>query len=427
MIFMKVLNYESFRLWRPEGVPDQVMEKVRKIVGDVRRRGDSALLEYTEKFDGVKISSQEIKVNLNDLKRAYDSLSDEVKRSIANSAERIRRFQERQILQTFTIETAPGLYVSVRYRPISSAGVYIPGGRAAYFSTVLMTVLPAKVAGVNECVVATPPKMGGRVPDTILAAAYITGAGEIYRVGGPQAIAAMAYGTESVRRVEKIAGPGNIYVTAAKMLVSWDVAVDMPAGPSELVIYTDFEDSKICRWAAADMLAQAEHDPRAKVILITPSCETARLVKEFVENGVGEFGKEDVLEESLSNACIVLVNDSEEAIKLINEIAPEHLELICHDTEGVLNKIENAGAIFLGEYSPVALGDYTAGTNHVLPTMGWAKRASPLSVRDFVKASEVVRCSREGLMNVGADGKVLAEAEGMPYHAKSINLRMGER
>jgi histidinol dehydrogenase len=279
---------------------------------------------------------------------------------------------------------------------------------------------------VSRCAVSTPPKEGGRVPDAILAAAYVTGADSVYRVGGPQAIAAMAYGTESVRRVEKIVGPGNIYVTVAKMLVSWDVAVDMPAGPSELVVYADVDDPKICEWLAADLLAQAEHDPRAKVILITPRVEVASKIEGFVERGIGEFGKEEILNESLSNACIVLVKNRQEAVRLINEIAPEHLELICEDADEVLNQIENAGAIFLGEYSPVAIGDYTAGTNHVLPTMGWAKRASPLSVRDFLKANEIVKCTKDGLLSVSADGKVLADAERMPYHAKSIILRTGE-
>ncbi|MEM4157156.1 MAG: histidinol dehydrogenase [Candidatus Methanomethylicaceae archaeon] len=424
---MKALDCASFKLWRPEGVPEQVMESVRRIISDVKKRGDAALLEYTERFDGIKLSAQEIMVDLQDMKKAYDSAPEGLKKSIINSAERIKKFQERQLPEPFTIETAPGVSVGVRFRPISSAGVYIPGGRAAYVSTVLMTVLPAKVAGVGDCAVFTPPKEGGRVPDTILAAAYLSGADRIYRVGGPQAIAAMAYGTESIGRVEKIVGPGNIYVTAAKMLVSWDVAIDMPAGPSELVIYSDLEDARTCELLAADLLAQAEHDPRAKVILITPNREVAKQVEGFVEGGAGKFGKEEILGESLSNACIVLVRDRQEAIKLINEIAPEHLELVCEDVEGILNEVVNAGAIFVGEYSPVAIGDYTVGTNHVLPTMGWAKRASPLSVRDFLKASEVVRCTKEGLLGVGADGRTLAEAEGMPYHANSITLRMGER
>ncbi|MCQ5362484.1 MAG: histidinol dehydrogenase [Candidatus Methanomethylicia archaeon] len=423
---MRILDYDGFRLWRPETVPEQVVESVRKIVSDVKVRGDAALLEYTERFDGVKISAKEILVDPPELRGAYDSMPEEVKRSLSNSAERIRMFQARQVPESFAIETAPGLSVGVRFMPISSAGAYIPGGRAAYLSTVLMTVLPAKVAGVSRCAVSTPPKEGGRVPDAILAAAYVTGADSVYRVGGPQAIAAMAYGTESVRRVEKIVGPGNIYVTVAKMLVSWDVAVDMPAGPSELVVYADVDDPKICEWLAADLLAQAEHDPRAKVILITPRVEVASKIEGFVERDIGEFGKEEILNESLSNACIVLVKNRQEAVRLINEIAPEHLELICEDADEVLNQIENAGAIFLGEYSPVAIGDYTAGTNHVLPTMGWAKRASPLSVRDFLKANEIVKCTKDGLLSVSADGKVLADAERMPYHAKSIILRTGE-
>lgn len=424
---MKLLKFEEFRLWKPEGITEQVMESVRKIVSDVKSRGDPALLEYTERFDGIKISAQEIRVDPQDLRSAFESVSDDIKSGMSNSADRIKRFQERQIPKPFMMETAPGVSVGVKFVPLGSVGVYIPGGRAPYFSTVLMTVIPAKVAGVKRCAVFTPPKTGGRVSETILAASYMTGANEVYRVGGPQAIAAMAYGTETVRRVEKIVGPGNIYVTAAKMLVSWDVAVDMPAGPSELVVYADVTDPKICEWIAADLLAQAEHDPRAKVILITPRSEVANLVGESIEKMRAEPEKEEILEVSLSNACIVLVKDSSEALKLINEIAPEHLELVCEDAEGMLNGLENAGAIFVGEHSPVAIGDYTAGTNHVLPTMGWAKRSSPLSVRDFLKASEIVRCTEEGLSRIGTDGKLLARAEGMLYHARSIELRMGER
>ncbi|MGC8936675.1 MAG: histidinol dehydrogenase [Candidatus Methanomethylicaceae archaeon] len=421
------MKCEEFRLWRSEGIPEQVMDSVRKIVSDVKSRGDPALLEYTERFDGVKISAQEIRVDPQDLRSAFESVTDEIKLGMSNSADRIKRFQERQIPKPFMMETAPGVWVGVKFAPLGSVGVYIPGGRAPYFSTVLMTVIPAKIAGVKRCAVFTPPKSGGRVPETILAASYITSADEVYRVGGPQAIAAMAYGTDTVKRVEKIAGPGNIYVTAAKMLVSWDVAVDMPAGPSELVVYADVIDPKICEWIAADLLAQAEHDPRAKVILITPRSEVANLVEEFIEKIRAEPEKEEILEVSLSNACIVLVKDRGEALKLINEIAPEHLELVCEDAEGMLDGVENAGAIFLGEYSPVALGDYTAGTNHVLPTMGWAKRASPLSVRDFLKVSEVVKCTKEGLGRIGVDGRTLAKAERMVYHARSIELRMGYR
>ncbi|MGQ9758958.1 MAG: histidinol dehydrogenase [Candidatus Methanomethylicaceae archaeon] len=419
---MKIVSYEEFKSKSLGGIPEQVLEHVKKIVMDVKIRGDRAVIEYTERFDGVRISSEDIIVDAEDLKLAYETMPEELKGAILNSARRIRMFQERQMPRPLAMETAPGVFVGASFRPIRSVGFYIPGGRNVYLSTVLMTVVPAKVAGVKKCAMFTPPKKAPSVPDTLLATAYMAGVDEIYRIGGPQAIAAMAYGTETVEKVEKIVGPGNIYVTAAKMLVSWDVAIDMPAGPSELMIYVD--GTRSLEWLAADILAQAEHDPKAKLILITPEREIATRVNMYVEKGKEYSQRRNVLEESLSEAFIVLVKDRNEALKLINEVAPEHLELVCDDPESMLDSVENAGAVFIGEYSPVAIGDYTAGTNHVLPTMGWAKRSSPLSVCDFLKSIEVVKCTKEGLKNIGKDGLLLAEAEGMTHHARSIALRM---
>jgi len=421
---MKIITYKEFRLSRQEGIPGDVMELVGKIAKDIRARGNAAILDYTEKFDGVRLSEDKLRVDQKELKRAYRAIPERLRTALRNSAERIKMFQERQMLEGFSMETAPGVIVGATLDPVQSAGFYVPGGRAAYPSTVLMTILPAKVAKVDRCVLFTPPSRDGTVPQAILAAAYLSGVDEVYRVGGAQAIAAMAYGTSTIGKVDKIVGPGNVYVTAAKMLVSWDVAVDMPAGPSEVLIYS--EDPARADWIAADMIAQAEHDPRARALLVTPSRALALSAKEEVERETLSASRREILEKSLSQAAIILVKDRKEGIRVINEVAPEHLELIGKGSEGVLSKVRNAGAVFVGEYTPVAIGDYTAGTNHVLPTMGWSRRASPLSVRDFLRAREYVRCTKEGLRAIGEDGKTIAIAEGLLNHARSIEIRVKE-
>ncbi|MEM1573100.1 MAG: histidinol dehydrogenase [Candidatus Methanomethylicaceae archaeon] len=407
---MKILEYYNYKPELLKEIPEEIFEKVKKIITDVKERGDKALLEYTEKFDGIKLSKDEIKVSLEEMKEAFESLSEDVKNSILNSINRIKKYQESLFPKPFKINTAEGVSISVRYTSIPSIGIYVPGGASPYISTVLMATIPAKVAKVKRCVITTPPKFSKEIS----AIAYMLQINEVYRIGGAQAIAALAYGTESIKKVEKIVGPGNVYVTAAKILVSKDVAIDMPAGPSELVIYA--EDSEDYEWLAMDMMAQAEHDIRAKVILITPNIELANKIKEYLEDYEKELP-------SLSNALIILVKNREEAANLINEIAPEHLEIICKDDE-FLNMIENAGAIFIGKYSPTAIGDYTAGSNHILPTMGWAKKSSPLSVLDFLKITEIIECTKEGLKSIGKDAIILAKIEKMKYHEKSISIRM---
>ncbi|MCC6013782.1 MAG: histidinol dehydrogenase [Candidatus Verstraetearchaeota archaeon] len=401
---MKILTYKEYKSEIFKEIPNEIFEVVNKIIKDVKEKGDKAIIEYTEKFDGISLTKDEIKVSIEEAKNAYESMSDELKISLKNSIERIKKFQEAQLPKSFSMEITKGVIIGVKYTPISSVGIYVPGGRKAYISTVLMASIPAKVAGVKRCIISTPP----RFSRDIAAIAYMLGINEVYRVGGAQAIAAMAYGTETIKKVEKIVGPGNIYVTVAKILVSKDVAVDMPAGPSEILIYADY--IKNHKWIAMDILAQAEHDPKAKLILVTKDKEGALKVKEYLKDY------------NLENAFIILVDKKEEAINLINEIAPEHLEIISNEEI----EIENAGAIFIGEYSPVAIGDYTVGTNHILPTMGWAKRSSPLSVRDFIKSIEFVKCTKEGLYSIGKDGIIMAKAEGMEYHAKSIEIRIEE-
>jgi len=421
---MKIVTYEEFKLSRQEGIPSSIMESVREIIRDVRARGNAAILDLTEKFDGVRLSEERLRVDQKELERAYRAIPEGLRTALKNSAERVRMFQERQVPEGFSIETVPGVVVGITFDPLQSVGFYIPGGRAAYPSTVLMTAIPAKVAKVDRCVLFTPPGRDGAVPQAILAAAYIAGVDEVYRVGGAQAIATMAYGTSTIDKVEKIVGPGNIYVTAAKMLVSWDVGVDMPAGPSEVLIYS--EDSDKTGWIAADVIAQAEHDPWARAIFVTTSMTLAVKVKEKVEKEALSAPRRDILEKSLSEAAIIVVKDRREGINIIDEVAPEHLELMGSGSEEVLSRVRNAGAVFVGEYTPVAVGDYTAGTNHILPTMGWSKRASPLSVRDFLRAREYVRCTKEGLEGIGEDGKTIAIAEGLLNHARSIEVRMKE-
>ncbi len=380
------------------------------------------MLEYTKRFDGVELGKESIEVKEEDLDSALEGIDSGLRSALENSARRIREFQKIQMPAPIAMEIAPGVMASVTYDPIESAGLYVPGGRAAYPSTVLMTAIPAKVAGVRKIVVCSPPGKRGEVPGIILAAAKIAGVDRVFKAGGAQAISAMAYGTETIPKVEKIFGPGNIYVTAAKFAVSRDVAIDLPAGPSDVLIYAEDPSERVIRFVIADMLAQSEHDPLARSVLVTPSRELAMGVNirlEALEKNVG-----GTLEKSLKNGSIIMVEGREDGIKAINAIAPEHLQLLCDGGESMLEAVRNAGAVFVGEYSPVALGDYTAGTNHVLPTMGWAKRASPLSVRDFLRSRESLRCSKSGFKEIAADALILAEAEGLNRHAESIRIRL---
>ncbi len=416
----RIITAEDYRSDLPSGIPPEVVKSVSEIVSNVRSRGNAAIIEYTEKFDRVRLAEGALRVGRDEIERSYRSIPDSLRDALARSAERIRRFQQAQLPRGISVETSPGVTAGVIFDPVGSAGLYVPGGRAAYPSTVLMTGIPAKVAGVERCALFTPPSADGTIPAPTLAAAFIAGIDEVYRVGGAQAIAAMAYGTPTIRKVEKVVGPGNIYVTAAKMLVSWDVAVDMPAGPSEVLIYA--EEGANAGWVAADMVAQAEHDPEARALLVTPDRALAADVARLVEEKSLASPRSRILEGSVAKSRIVVVRDREEALGIINEAAPEHLQFA--GGSDLLDRVVNAGAVFLGETTPVALGDYSAGTNHVLPTMGWSRRASPLSVRDFLRSREYVRCTREGLDAVGRDAVEIALSEGLVGHAESVKLRL---
>lgn len=420
---MKIIDGSTFES-RLFTVPPDVMASVRAIVEDVRRRGDSAITEYTEKFDRIRIEADDFRVDGEEMRRAFLNAPDSLKGALERSARRIAAFQDAQMPENVSLEVEEGVTIRAAFDPLESAGIYVPGGSAAYPSTVLMAAVPAKVAGVKRRALFTPPRREGGVPQNILAAAYLAEVDELYGIGGAQAISAMAYGTRTIRKVEKIVGPGNIYVTAAKMAVSQDVAVDMPAGPSEVLIYA--ESSARAEWIVADLVAQAEHDPRAKAMLVTTSRELAAEVSSKFNEACRSCERKEILQGSCNEALAIVVPDRQRGVDLINSIAPEHLQLVGSGAEEVASLIRNAGAVFIGDYAPVPLGDYAAGTNHVLPTMGWAKRASPLSVRDFLKWKEFIRCTEEGFRRIADDAMVLASSEGLPNHANAISLRLKE-
>ncbi|MEM3402751.1 MAG: histidinol dehydrogenase [Candidatus Hadarchaeales archaeon] len=411
-------------LKRSEVDAGSVLLTVVKIVSDVRRDGDKALLKYTERFDGVKLD--EIRVSEGEIRVALASLSQDVIKALKRVAKAIEKFHKRQMRKEWFIQMAPGVKAGQLVRPIESVGIYVPGGRASYPSTLLMAAIPAKVAGVKRIIVCTPPRKDGKVPPAVLAAAEVAGIKEIYRVGGAQAIAAMAYGTETVPKVEKIVGPGNVYVAAAKQVVAPDVRIDSIAGPSEVMVLAD--DSANPKFIAADLVAQAEHDPEAAAILVTPSERLAAKVREEARKMVRATPRWKIVIESFTKySRIIVVRDLEEGIRFANEYAPEHLEIMVENPREVLAKINNAGAVFLGDYSPVAAGDFAVGANHILPTGGEAKRLSGLSVQDFLKFPTVQELSKDGLRRLSKVIKLMAETEDLPAHAKSVEVRLGER
>ncbi|MBE0448198.1 MAG: histidinol dehydrogenase [Actinobacteria bacterium] len=399
--------------------PD-VEAAVRDIVEAVRQGGDKALFEYTRKFDKVSLTADTVKVTPEEFNAAYSLVESEFLGAIREAKERIRSFHARQRENSwFMVEG--GAFLGQLVRPVERAGIYVPGGRAAYPSSVLMNAIPAKVAGVDEVAMVVP----GATRAEVLVAAAEAGVDEVYKVGGAQAIAALAFGTESIRKVDVITGPGNIYVTLAKKMVVGSVAIDMLAGPSEVVVVAD-SDAKPA-YVAADLLAQAEHDPDASAILITYAEEMAQKVSEAVEIQLGKLDRRDIAEKSLQeNGRIFVVASLEEALRLANIIAPEHLELMVENPLEALGSIRNAGAIFLGYYTPEAVGDYIAGSNHVLPTGGTARFYSPLSVNTFLKSSSVLSFSKQALGMVANSAITIADSEGFSGHAKSVRYRTEE-
>lgn len=407
-------THETERLLnRGAGLSD-VTATVSPILNDVKENGDAALRKYTQQFDRATI--KEIEVSHKEIHDAVFSLDKNLLSHLGKAASNIRKFHKMQLQKDWIKEFAPGLRLGQRIMPLETVGAYVPGGRASYPSTALMTVIPARVAGVDEVIVCTPPKPDGTVNPLTLAASHIAGADRIFRVGGVQAIAAMAYGTETIPKVDKIVGPGNIYVTAAKMACG--TAIDFPAGPSEVLIIAD--DSARADFIASDMIAQAEHDPNAVSILTTPSKKLA----EQVENKIGMQlkceSRIEIIRKSLENAAI-LTGSIDECIEFSNKFAPEHLEIMTK--KDILKRIKHAGSIFIGAYAPVSAGDYASGTNHVLPTAGYARVFSGLNIDHFVTKSSVQIIEKKGLDSIRETIIGLAEAEGLSAHANAVRVR----
>lgn len=395
---------------------------VQEIVDDVRARGDESLFEYTKKFDGAELSADNIRVTQAEIQEALSQVDPNLLAVMKKSMKNIREYHEKQKRYSWFDSKPNGTILGQKISALSSVGVYVPGGKAAYPSSVLMNIIPAEVAGVEKIVMVTPPGKDGKVNPVTLIAAHLAGATEVYKVGGAQAIAALAFGTKSIPRVNKIVGPGNIFVALAKKAVYGHVSIDSIAGPSEILVLAD--ETANPRYVAADLLSQAEHDELASAILVTTSMELAEKVSAEAEAFVQQLSRKAILEKSLENYGYILVADSmEDAIETANAIASEHLEIVTKNPFEVMTKIQNAGAIFMGEYSSEPLGDYFAGPNHVLPTNGTAKFFSPLSVDDFIKKSSIIYYSKEALEPVHKDIETFAEAEYLTAHANSIRVR----
>ena len=397
------------KLQRRAASPEKwVIDTVNEILDNVRVNGDKAVLEYTEKFDKVKLTSDTLEMSKADLQKAAEGVDKELYDTMVKAAENIRRYHERQLRKSFFMDEDKDKTIGMRITPMRRAGIYVPGGSAAYPSSVLMNCIPAKVAGVSEIIMTTPLR-DGKIPAPVAAAALISGVDRVFLCGGAQAVAALAYGTETIPQVDVIAGPGNVFVATAKRLVYGTVDIDMIAGPSEVLVVAD--ESANPTYVAADLLSQAEHDALASSVLVTNSYELAEKVSAEIDRQLSYLERTEIAGKSI------------DAFNMANEIAPEHLEVLTKDPMGDLDKVRNAGSIFLGENSPEPLGDYFAGTNHVLPTNGTARFASPLSVDTFIKKSGVIFYSRQGLESYNDDIIRFAESEGLTAHANSVKVR----
>lgn len=401
-------------------------ESVHEIIKNVKERGDEAVFAYTKQFDGAQISSENVRVTPSEIDEAYEKVDEKLLAVIRKSLVNIRSYHEKQKRYSWFDSTEDGTLLGQKITPLATVGVYVPGGKAVYPSSVLMNVVPAKVAGVKRIVMTTPPSRDGKIPPSTLVAAKEAGVDEIYKVGGAQAIAALAFGTESIPKADKITGPGNIYVALAKKAVYGHVSIDSVAGPSEILVLAD--ETANPRYVAADLLSQAEHDEMASAILVTTSETLANEVVKEIEGFLQTLSRADIIRKSLEQYGFILLADNmADAVDAVNEIASEHLEIVTKDAFQVMTKIRNAGAIFIGEYSSEPLGDYFAGPNHVLPTNGTAKFFSPLSVDDFIKKSSIVYYSKEALAPVHDDIIAFAQAEQLTAHANSIRVRFEEQ
>ena len=398
-----------------------VSAPVREIIGNVIARGDAALIEYCEKFDGAAPSPLEVTADMIDA--ACEEVGEDFMELLENASKNIRAYHKRQIRTGYEMKQIGGIVLGQKIMPIENVGIYVPGGTAAYPSTVLMNAIPAKLAGGKNIVMVSPPTAGGRIAPAILAAAHVAGVDRIFQIGGAQAVAALAYGTQSVPRVDKIVGPGNIYVAEAKRQVFGQVAIDMIAGPSEILIVADAKnDPKI---VAADLLSQAEHDKNASAVLVTESFLMAQAVAKQIERQIPKLPRAEIARASIdNNGKIIIAKNIDEAIEVANRIAPEHLELMVDNCFDRLEQVKNAGSVFLGRYTPEALGDYFAGPNHTLPTGGTARFSSALSVDDFIKKTQYLYYTRAALAGVAADVYDFAQEEGLGGHAKSAVIRI---
>lgn len=397
-------------------------EYVSSIIDDVISYGDDALIKYSKKFDNVSLTKEDLKVSQTEIDEAYNLVNKDFLKAINNAKKNITKFHEKQKKECWFMNEDGGIMMGQKILPLEKVGIYVPGGTAAYPSSVLMNSIPAKCAGVKRIIMMTPPGPDGKINPYILSAAYEAGITEIYKAGGAQAIAAMAYGTKTIPKVDKIVGPGNVYVAAAKKMVFGTVDIDMIAGPSEILIIAD--KSADPAFTASDLLSQAEHDVKSSAILITDCSEFAAKVKEELAKQVSFLPRKDIILSSLSNfGGIIITQNTKNAVCLCNKIAPEHLEIMTQNPFEVLGSVRNAGSVFLGNYSPEALGDYMAGPNHVLPTSGTARFFSPLNVDDFTKKSSFVYYSKDALSKVKDDIEILSEAEGLNAHGNSISVR----
>ena len=412
---------DSLIAW-DSSIDEEISNSVKKIINDVRRNGDSSVLDYTQQFDSIMAKSiSELTMPKERLKQAFDNLEKEQKDALLIAAERIKSYHQNQVQESWNYSEDDGTVLGQKITPLERAGLYVPGGKAAYPSSVLMNSIPAKVAGVEELIMVVPtPK--GIVNELVMAAAYVAEVDLVITIGGAQAIAALAYGTESIPKVDKIVGPGNIYVATAKRQVFGQVGIDMIAGPSEILIICDGKTNP--DWVAMDLFSQAEHDEDAQAILLCPDEKFIKEVESSISKLLPSMEREQIIKTSLEKrGALILTQDIDEAVKISNRIAPEHLELSVEDPESIIDDIRHAGAIFMGTYSSEALGDYCAGTNHVLPTSSTARFSSPLGVYDFIKRSSIVMASKDGANKLGKTASVLAYGEGLEAHAKSALYR----
>ena len=421
-----VVEYEYIKTMRlrEAAVSSTVTDDVRRIISDVTENGDAALIKYTAKFDGINLSTLE--VSCEEIQDAYNTADEKLINVMEKAAENIRKYHEKQLKDGYSITLDGGSVIGQRIRSLTRVGIYVPAGTAPYPSSVLMNAIPASVAGVKEIIMVTPPQKDGNADKNILAAAKIAGVTRIFKVGGAQAVAALAYGTQTIPQVDKITGPGNVYVATAKREVFGVVNIDMIAGPSEILIIADKNANP--GYIAADLLSQAEHDVKASAILLTTSKELAQRVCASVDEQLESLSRKDIAKKSIEQfGCMIICRNNEEMFNISNTIAPEHLEILTENPMNDLEQVINAGSVFLGEYSPEPLGDYFAGTNHVLPTSGSARFSSPLSVDDFIKKSSYINYTRKDLERVHDDIEYFANAEGLTAHENSIKVRFAKQ